>query len=145
MKTMMRTFLAGALGLTLAVTAGCDNPVDGDGSHATGVAIYSGGLQVASYTHAGRVSTGVVTVDRGSTTNLQVRLLSSAGGQIDLDGIEYSMREPTVLLGTVASASQSSTGEITVTGRQVGTTTLQIPIHHGGHLEFDAQINVVVR
>ena len=141
-----RGWLAGPLLLVALLLAGCENPVGDGGEHPNGIVVLD--LQtntvVASYTHADRLRDGILTIPRGTETRFRVMLTTRGGGRIAVDGLEYSLREPTVVLGTVASARLATTDQIGVTGRVGGTTTLTLPVWHAGHHEFDAFVNLIV-
>jgi hypothetical protein len=139
----IRRWLLAPLAVALLGLTACDNPLGGGDEHPNGVVILSGGTEVATYIDG--VSTGAITLPVSATHTYRVQLTTRSGARFNVDGAEYSLRQPAVLLGTLATVTLQGTDQLVVTGRAAGPTTIVLPVHHGNHLEFDARINLVLQ
>lgn len=140
--------LLAPLSLSFALLLGaCENPVGGGGEHPDGLVVLSlQGEELASYRHTTQTSTGRLVVGVGTSASFTVQLLARDGSRIQLDGLEYSIRQATVLTASRATASVTGTNQISVTGVTVGPeTSILIPVRHGSHDEFVASIRLLVQ
>jgi hypothetical protein len=129
-----------AFGITVQ---GCDNPVGSGGGHPEGLVITtSAGAEVASYLAPTQTSTGRITVASGSEATFRIHLLARDGTRIDLDGIEYSIGDLSIVTGLFASATMSDVDALRVTGNTAGDTRIIVPVRHGNHAEFTAEIDL---
>jgi|GEM_PF-2358403 len=146
LNSMMRVFALPLLALMVLVASGCENPVGSGGQHPDGLAVLNAqGEVVASYSAPTSSRTGQITVAAGSQETFRVVLLTRAGARIDLDGLEYRINQVTVTTGLFASASITGVDQLRVTGTTAGLTTLIMPVQHGNHTEFLAEINLRVQ
>lgn len=131
------------LGLSLALAA-CENPVSDGEAHPTGLVVLDGTAEVAAFRAAG-TATGRITVPAGSTRTFRIMLTDAGGNRIAIDGLEYSLRNLSVVLSPLASASLQGVDNLSVTGRSAGTTSLIVQVHHGGHEEFPATLPLLIQ
>src|SRR5687767_9419134 len=101
--------------LFLAVgQAACDAAVD-PGDHPEGVVFLSAnGSEVARYVYQQSV-TGSLTVPVGGSATYRVRALTESGDIVTLDGDEYSLGQPTVVIAALAGVTLQGEDQIVLT------------------------------
>jgi hypothetical protein len=127
--------------------AACENPVQDDGdAHAVGVAVFSGSTRVAEYHEATRTASGEITVAKGETRTFRVRVVTASGGYRDIDGAEFSVRNPDFIVPNVANVELLGPDQLRITGQVVTPqqTTLILELQHGNHPEFTAELRARV-
>jgi hypothetical protein len=129
--------------LLLAMAAlgvgGCESLVGGDERREPAglVVLDARGNEVASYRSATGTVSGGVTVAPGSTRTFQVHLTDRSGGRISVDGVRYALQASAVT-SAVAGASATGGGELQVTGRVAGNTSLALTVLDSGVAVFSA-------
>ena len=133
----------GIFGLALLTTlVACDSPVATE-DHAAGVVLLrADGTEAARFMLAGRAVTGALTVRAGQTADYTARVVTESGQIEEIDGIEYSVSNPVVVIGLAANIAVQGKDRIVVTGLDAGTTgrqtSIRFDLNHAGHLEFTA-------
>lgn len=133
-----RAFLSLLALAVLVLLAACDSPLD-TGAHAAGVAILdANGQEVARFVYGGSV-TGSLSVQRGQTRTFQVRVIDEDGAIRPVDGVQYSISDPVVVIALAANATIQGSDRIVLEGLGAFSTTLQFMLNHGSHAEFEAR------
>ncbi|CAN5750183.1 hypothetical protein BH23GEM6_BH23GEM6_12880 [soil metagenome] len=146
MNLMMRVFALPLVLFLALFVSGCENPVGSGGEHPEGLVVVDAqGSVVASYLSPTSSRTGQITVAAGSEQTYRVFLLTRGGSRIELDGLEYSINQVTVTTGLFATANITGVDQLRVRGTAAGLTTLILPVQHGTHTEFLAEIALRVQ
>jgi len=128
--------------LPLALLLGsCDGPGD-PGAHPVGIAFYSpgGGTPVAQYVFPAG-ATGQLVVARGQTGTFLARLIDGNGNTLAIDGQEYSLQAPLIVISHLATAAILPPDRVEITAAAGGSPSniwFSVEVHHGGHQEFTA-------
>jgi len=145
-RSIKRLFALPLVLLVGLIVSGCENPVGSGGEHPEGLVVLDAqGEVVASYLSPTSTRTGQVTVAAGSEQTYRVMLLTRGGNRIALDGLEYSINQVTVTTGLFATAGITGVDQLRVTGTAAGLTTMIMPVQHGNHTEFLAEISLRVQ
>ena len=146
LKHSLRRMALPLLGAALALgIAACENPVqDGEDAHPTGVVVFSGSTQVAAYDYESNSATGELVARKGETRTFRVRIVMEGGRQRDIDGVEFSITDPQMLVPNLATVSLLGPDQLRITGQQVTPqqTTVTFEVSHGEHPEFTAELRV---
>ena len=134
-----------ALGLLslIALAAGCDSPIELD-SHPNGVVfLRADGSEAARFVYQ-QGATGALTVGIGATQTYRIRALTEEGEVVPLDGVEYSISQPRLVIALAATLSLSAADQLVITGGPTArNTTLFFDLQHGSHPEFRVEDVVV--
>lgn len=138
-----RLFAALFAALAALSLAACQELVGGDDRREPVglVVVDARGTEVAVFSTAGATVSGGVTVPPGSTRSFQVYLTDRSGGRISIDGVRYTLHAQAVI-SHLATASSPGTGEVTVTGRVAGNTSLVLSVLDAGAAVFPTAVYV---
>ncbi len=137
MSNQRRSIFRGLQLLALACTlSACDSPLSLE-SHPVGVLfLRPDGSEAASF-EQGRSTTGQLVVPVGGTATYRMQLFDRAGNVSAVDGVEFSIRNPAVLIALAADVTLQGSDQIRLLGRRAQLTSLQFEVWHGTHQEFD--------
>ncbi|HUE95640.1 MAG TPA: hypothetical protein VMN39_03225 [Longimicrobiaceae bacterium] len=128
-----------ALVLVLAVTtlAACDSPTEPD-DHAAGVVfLRADGSEAARFVFAPRALTGGLSVAVGQSVTYRLRVLTEGGAIVPVDGAEYSIRDPRIVITLAASIAIENNDQLVITGGATPrNTSVLFDLWHASHIEF---------
>jgi hypothetical protein len=127
----------GAVFLAALLTlAGCEDPF-GTRPQATGaVFIRADGTEAARFTLLDG-ATGQLTARVNQTTTYRVRLFDESGGLLNVDGWEYSLRDPAVVIAHAVRLSIQGSDVIAIEGVAPVQTSLQFEVYRGNRRGFE--------
>lgn len=127
----------------IATFAGCDRPTGPD-DHPVGVFFFDLSDKQVAQVVAPRAAAGALNVKLGQTTEFRVRAFTGQGEVLDIDGREFEIVDPRVLIASSADVELVGSDRLKVTAKSLNNTSIQFDVKHAGHHEFLLVVPLII-
>lgn len=127
----------------VAALAACDRPTGPD-DHPLGVFVFDLSDKQVAHVVAPRAASGALSVRLGQTTEFRVRVFTGEGHVHAIDGHEFEIVDPRVLIASSADVELVGTDRLKVTAKSLHNTSIQFDVKHAGHHEFLLVVPLII-